>query len=64
MTSSLKNCLRTVSKFLADGLKTGLSARAYARGGLGLNLPLSLIFYEDFITCTKEINCFRILFAC
>jgi len=26
--------------------------------------PLSLIFYENFITCAKEINCFRTLFAC
>jgi len=39
--------------------------RAYARGGrLGLNHPLSLICNKNFITCTKEINCFRILFAC
>ena len=35
--------------------------RAYARGGWGWG---SLIFYEKFITCAKEINCFRILFAC
>ena len=26
--------------------------------------PLSFIFYKNFITCTKEINCFRIYFAC
>jgi len=26
--------------------------------------PLSFIFYENFITCAKEINCFCILFAC
>ena len=26
--------------------------------------PLSLIFYKIFITCAKEIKCFRILFAC
>jgi len=32
--------------------------------GVGVNLPLSLIFYENCITCAKEINCFRILFAC
>jgi len=32
--------------------------------GLGLTPPLSLIFYENFITCVNEINCFRILFAC
>jgi len=34
-----------------------------AQGGLGLPL-LSLIFYENFITCAKEINYFRKLFAC
>jgi len=34
------------------------------KGGLGVNPPLSLIFYENFITCAKEVNCFRILFAC
>jgi len=32
--------------------------------GVGLKKPLSLIFYKNFITCAKEINCFRILFAC
>ena len=37
--------------------------RAYARG-VGVTPPFSLIFYEKFITCAKEINCFRILFAC
>ena len=31
---------------------------------LGLNSFLNLIFYENFITCAKEINCFRIPFAC
>jgi len=46
--------------FLVD-----LCARAYARGGVGVkNPPFSLIFYEKFITCAKEIDCFRILFAC
>jgi len=35
------------------------------RGGFGVKNPtFSLIFYEKFITCAKEINCFRILFAC
>jgi len=33
-------------------------------GVLGLTPPLSLIFYKNFITCGKGINCFRILFAC
>ena len=32
--------------------------------GLVLKPPFSLIFYEKFITCAKEINCFCILFAC
>jgi len=38
--------------------------RAYAKGGLGLKKPLSLIFYKNFITCTKGINCFRMLVGC
>ena len=38
--------------------------RAYARGGLGLTPPLDLDILQNFITCAKEINCFRILFAC
>ena len=38
--------------------------RAYARGVGGVNPPFSLICYKNFITCEKEINCFRILFAC
>ena len=35
-------------------------ARAYSRGGLGLNPPWAWYFTE-LITCAKEINCFRIL---
>jgi len=30
---------------------------------LGLNPSLNLIYYENFVTCAKETNCFRILFA-
>ena len=31
------------------------------KGGIGVKpTPLSLIFYKNFITCAKEINCFRI----
>jgi len=37
--------------------------RAYARG-VGVNPPFRLICIKNFITCEKEINCFRILFAC
>jgi len=33
-------------------------------GRLGLTPSLSLIFYDNFITCAIEINCFRTLFAC
>jgi len=33
-------------------------------GGLGLKPPLELDILQNFITCVKEINCFRILFAC
>ena len=33
--------------------------------GLGLNPPLlKLDISQNFITCVKGINCFRILFAC
>jgi len=46
----------------ADSLYSIFSARACARGGLGLKTPLELDILENFITCT--INCFRILFAC
>jgi len=40
------------------------NSRAYARWEFGVNPPLSLIFYENFVTCAKEINCFRTLLAC
>jgi len=36
--------------------------RAYA-GGVGVNPHFGLIWYKNFITCEKEINCFRMLFA-
>jgi len=36
-----------------------------ARKGVGVNPPpLELDILQNFITCAKEINCFRILFAC
>jgi len=34
------------------------------RKGGGLKSPLELDILQNFITCAKEINCFRILFAC
>ena len=34
------------------------------RKGVGVNPSLSLTFYKNFITFAKEVNCFRILFAC
>jgi len=35
------------------------------RKGLGAKHPLlSLIFYKNFITFAKKVNCFRILFGC
>ena len=40
-----------------------LSAKG-VRKGVGVNPHFSLIYYKNFITCEKEINCFRILFAC
>jgi len=39
--------------------------KGVGKGGIGVKpTPLSLIFYKNFITCAKEINCFRIHFAC
>ena len=32
--------------------------------GFGVKSPSSLVLYKNFITCAKEINCFRIHFAC
>jgi len=49
-----------MSKIIIFTLDGEASPRAYAKGGYPL---LSLIFNENFITCAKEINCFRILFA-
>jgi len=31
---------------------------------VGVNPPLSLMFYKNIITCIKDIDCFRIPFAC
>ena len=42
-----------------------LKARAYARGvGVGVKKTLEFDILQNFITCAKEMNCFRILFAC
>jgi len=32
--------------------------------GVGVKPPLKLDILQNFITCAKEINCFRIIFAC
>jgi len=37
-----------------------LGNQGRTQGGLGLTPVLSLICYKNFITCAKEINCFRI----
>ena len=52
-------CSKQAQRHSAVG---ALFPRAYARG-LGLKTPLSLQFYKIFITCPKEIKCFRIVFA-
>jgi len=39
-------------------------AQGRTQGDWDYSPTLSLIFYENFITCAKEINSFRILFAC
>jgi len=42
-----------------------VNTKGVRKGFFGVNPPpLSLIFYKIFITCAKEIKCFRILFAC
>ena len=41
-----------------------LSAKGVRKWKFGLTPHFSLICYKNFITCEKEINCFRILFAC
>jgi len=49
--------------FCYDVLSASTRTRAYARG-VGVKTPLELHILQNFITCAKEINCFRILFAC
>jgi len=34
------------------------------RGVFGVKNPLELDIFKNFTTCTKEIDCFRILLAC
>jgi len=41
-----------------------LRARAYARGGFGVKTTLELDILRKLYACAKEINCFRIPFAC
>ena len=41
-----------------------VATRAYARSGFGVNPPLELDILQKFYYLCKEINCFRILFAC
>jgi len=46
-----------------------LTAMVYRQGrtqgeGVGVNPPLEHNILQNFITYAKEINCFRILFAC
>jgi len=38
--------------------------RTQGVGGVGVKTPLELDILQNFITCAKEINCFRIVFAC
>ena len=52
------------SDTLAGSADSSYWEKAYAREGFGVKpSPLSLIFYENFITCAKGIV-FGILFAC
>ena len=60
-------CVVALIVFSSDMLSwmaDSLYSAGRTQGGFGVNPPLSLIFYENFITCANEINCFRILFAC
>jgi len=42
----------------------GNTKQRVAQGGFGLNLPLELDILQKHYYLHKEINCFRILFAC
>jgi len=47
------------------GRKCDVSIKGLCEGGIGIKkITLSLTFYKNFITCAKEINCFRIFSAC
>ena len=53
---------RELKTFIIEKQKSNNQGRT--QGELGLKHPLRWIFYKNFVTCAKEINCFRILFAC
>jgi len=50
---------------LQERVVISLNAKGVRKGRvLGLKTPLEHDILQNFITCAKEINCFRILFAC
>jgi len=51
------------SKFESIQLQREEQGRMQGGGGVKTP-PLELDILQNFITCAKEINCFRILFAC
>jgi len=51
-----------ISTGLTQSLKT-VEVKGVRKGGLGLKKTLELDILQNFITCAKEINCFRILFC-
>jgi len=62
---ALLYCIYTLRMYTNTARSMEAEQQGRTQGGvLGLKPPLSLIFYKIFITCAKEIKCFRILFAC
>jgi len=48
-----------------DSVTTHSLSKGVRKGrGFGVKFPLQLDTLQNFITCAKEINCFRMLFAC
>ena len=55
---------RVGSFYLKWRMLREIQTQGRTQGGLEVHLPLSFTCNKKFITCAREINCFRILFAC
>jgi len=58
-----RSCVKVSARELCECMVFRVFPRTKGVRNGGLT-PLSLIYYKNFITCAKKINCFRILFAC